>query len=99
MVLGRDAHLFRYVDEAMIHKCHARGCNVPTRPEVLMCFRHWGMVPHTLRSEVWRYYRAGQCDDKQVSREWLNAADAAIEAVAAKEAEQRTRKAKGVFAV
>lgn len=46
---------------------------------------HWRMVPRDLRRRVWSTYRPGQCDDREISREWLAAADAAIDAVAAKE--------------
>lgn len=64
------------------HRCHARGCAMKVAPEMLMCRRHWGMVPRRLQLAVWHAYRPGQCDDKRPSREWLGAADAAIEAVA-----------------
>jgi hypothetical protein len=51
-----------------------------------MCKRHWYMVPLRIRRAVWRYYRPGQCDDKRPSQAWHDAADAAIKAVAEKEA-------------
>lgn len=63
------------------HKCHARNCSTPVPPEMLMCRRHWFMVPKRLRDEVWRTYRPGQCDDMRPSRSWHSAADAAIEYV------------------
>lgn len=66
------------------HHCHARGCTVATKSEMLMCLRHWRMVPKQLQREVWKHYRAGQCDDRKVSSEWLTAADAAIDAVPAR---------------
>ncbi|KWU24721.1 hypothetical protein AS149_31745 [Burkholderia cenocepacia] len=69
----------------MVHTCHAKGCAVPVHPEKLMCGRHWRMVPRRLQLAVWRHYRAGQCEDKSPSREWLSAAHAAIDAVAALE--------------
>jgi hypothetical protein len=31
---------------------------------------------------VWAHYRVGQCDDKEVSEQWLRAAEAAIGYVA-----------------
>ena len=68
------------------HHCHARGCMVATRPEMLMCRRHWFMVPKPLRDRVWATYRPGQCDDKQPSAAWFAVANAAIAAVASKEA-------------
>jgi hypothetical protein len=67
------------------HHCHARSCRTPCAPEKLMCLRHWRMVPKGVQLAVRRSYRPGQCDDKRPSRAWLDAADAAIAAVAAKE--------------
>jgi hypothetical protein len=67
------------------HHCHARGCAVHTRPEMLMCFRHWRMVPIRIQRLVYATYRAGQCDDMRPSKAWHNAADAAIGFVAALE--------------
>lgn len=67
------------------HHCHARGCGVACKPEMLMCRRHWFMVPPALRRAVWATYRPGQCDDMQPSTEWHAAADAAIAAVAKQE--------------
>jgi hypothetical protein len=68
------------------HTCHARGCPVAVPPKMLMCRRHWFMVPKLLRDRVWATYRTGQEEgNADVTREYLDAADAAIEAVAAKE--------------
>lgn len=69
----------------MTHTCHAKGCRTSVRPELLMCARHWRMVPRALQLAVWRHYRAGQCDDKSPSADWLAAARAAIDAVASQE--------------
>jgi hypothetical protein len=52
---------------------------------MLMCKKHWFMLPPNIRSAVWRTYRPGQCDDKNPSEEWHVTADAAIGYVAAKE--------------
>lgn len=65
----------------MSHHCHAKKCKVPVKPELLMCYKHWKMVPKDIQNRVWKYYRPGQCDDKDPSKEWLDAADAAIDAV------------------
>lgn len=54
-----------------------------------MCRHHWFQVPAILRARVWATYREGQCHDKQPSPEWHAAADAAIAAVAEKEAVPR----------
>lgn len=66
----------------MSHHCHARNCTVATSPVMLMCGRHWYMVPRVLRVAVWSNYRAGQCDDKRPSEAWRGAAGAAIADVA-----------------
>ena len=67
----------------MTHTCHARGCETPVPPRMLMCRKHWFMVPKDVRSAVWREYREGKCDlDPVPSRAWLDAANAAVNAVA-----------------
>lgn len=72
------------VEEALAvttHKCHIPVCEVPVPPEYLMCAKHWYMVPKAIRDEVWRTYRPGQCDDKQPSKVWFQAATTAIDFV------------------
>jgi hypothetical protein len=64
------------------HTCHAEGCLKEIPPRLLMCGHHWAMVPRPLRNEVWATYRPGQEIDKRPSPEYLQAADAAIQAVA-----------------
>lgn len=60
------------------HRCHARGCLVRVKPEMLMCRMHWLRVPGQIQRAVWRAYRVGQCDDKNPSEAWHEAAIAAI---------------------
>ncbi len=84
----------------MSHHCHARGCTVEVKPEMLMCLRHWRMVPRAIQRAVWAAYRPGQCDDKSPSDAWMRAADAAIGAVASKEGQPLRdveREAMGAF--
>jgi hypothetical protein len=64
------------------HKCHARGCEKTVPPRMLMCLPHWRAVPRQLQAAVWATYRPGQERDKDPSPEYLDAARAAIEAVA-----------------
>ena len=64
------------------HTCHAVGCKTTIPPEMLMCRRHWFMVPKTLRDRVWSTYRQGQCDDWNPSAEYCQAAKSAVIAVA-----------------
>lgn len=67
------------------HTCHAKGCTKSVPPKLLMCLHHWRMVPADLQKAVWATYRKGQETDKRPSREYLDVARAAIDAVAAKE--------------
>ena len=67
------------------HHCHARGCDQAIAPRLLMCSRHWRMVPKALRDALWATYRVGQEVDKEPSQAYLDVALAAIDAVAAKE--------------
>lgn len=69
----------------MKHKCHARGCDVAVLPRLLMCLRHWRMVPRPLQRQVWATYRPGQEVDKEPTGVYLAAAKAAIASVAEKE--------------
>jgi hypothetical protein len=68
-----------------MHLCHARDCEKECKPEKLMCGKHWAMVPAHIQRAVYKAYRPGQCDDKRPSQEWIDAAEAAIKAVAAAE--------------
>jgi hypothetical protein len=80
----KDAHTPRSAQSGILtpHTCHAIGCAVGVRPELLMCGRHWAMVPSEIRRAVWSFYRAGQCVDKRPSPAWLVAARSAIAKVA-----------------
>lgn len=69
----------------MSHKCHARGCDAEVPPARLMCGPHWRLVPQPLKDAVWATYRRGQEITKTPTAEYLEAAKAAIEAVAARE--------------
>lgn len=73
------------MNEQPIHRCHARECKTIVPPKLLMCLKHWRMVPRPLQQQVWNTYRPGQENDKTPTRDYLQAAMAAIEAVAEKE--------------
>jgi hypothetical protein len=78
----------------MPHLCHAEGCKTAVPPKLLMCSRHWKMVPGKLQQGVWATYRRGQeAGAAPVTSEYLAAADAAIKAVAGKEAVLRRARA------
>lgn len=69
----------------MRHTCHAIACKRHVLPEMLMCRKHWFMVPRYLQLRVWATYRSGQCDDWQVTKAYCDAAQAAVRAVGQKE--------------
>jgi hypothetical protein len=87
------------------HTCHARGCTMHVPPRLLMCSRHWRLVPAELKRAIWLHYRRGQEITKDPSPEYLEAMKAAIDAVAAKEGYLTTgtcevlQKARGTFVV
>ena len=71
------------------HTCHAEGCSAVVPPKLLMCLRHWRMVPLHLQRLVWAHYRKGQEVDKRPSEEYMRVQRLAIEAVAQAEDAQR----------
>lgn len=64
------------------HLCHASGCPVQVPPRMLMCAKHWRMVPKRLRDAVWACYVPGQERRGMPTREYLDAALAAVDYVA-----------------
>lgn len=71
--------------DRVCHFCHATGCSTEVPPRLLMCLRHWRMVPRDIQSAVWRHYRPGQEIDKRPTAEYLAVMKLAIDAVAVKE--------------
>ncbi len=65
----------------MKHTCHARNCRVFTERVYLMCPHHWRMVPKNLQHAVWDHFERAQLKTKLPSKEWHDAADAAIKYV------------------
>ncbi len=49
---------------------------------MLFCRSHWFRVPAKIQRAVWAAHRRGQCDDRNPSDAWHEAADAAIGYVA-----------------
>ena len=76
----------------MSHKCHAKGCNIDVDPRLLMCLRHWRLLPAPLKRAVWRHYREGQERTKDPSAAYMEAQRAAIDAVARIEATRRPKR-------
>lgn len=77
------------------HTCHAEGCPLHVPPAMLMCRRHWSMVPRPLQRQVWATYQDGQEalaeGGPRPSSAYLDAARAAVEAVATKEGRREAR--------
>lgn len=63
----------------MSHICHWQGCKTAVPPKLFMCAKHWFMLPHGLRRQIWATYRAGQEIDKRPSAEYMAAAEAVQE--------------------
>lgn len=42
------------------HHCHWPGCTAQVPPAKWGCYRHWMMLPKTLRDRIWNAYSVGQ---------------------------------------
>ncbi len=69
----------------MSHRCHAEDCKVEVPPKMLMCLRHWRMVPRALQNAIWEHYRAGQEVDKRPTKEYMIVQKCAVLYVGIKE--------------
>lgn len=65
----------------MSHTCHAHNCTVNVPPRMLMCLKHWKMIPKELQSRIWKTYRPGQEKDKMPSEDYLLVQRACVWAV------------------
>lgn len=68
------------------HTCHARECDRTVPPKMLMCLRHWRMVPRRLQTLIWARYVPGQEITKTPTAAYLEVMKQAIDAVADREA-------------
>jgi hypothetical protein len=69
----------------MKHECHATGCSAAVPPKMLMCRKHWFMVPRGVQAQVWATYRPGQEVTKDPSDEYMKAYRLAVISVELKE--------------
>jgi hypothetical protein len=76
------------------HECHAIGCTVSVPPRMLMCRKHWYMIPKPLRDAVWATYVPGQEIRKDPTDEYMDAHLAAVRAVAEKEGRAQPKEPK-----
>jgi len=73
-----------------IHLCHALGCRTQVPRRMLMCRAHWRMVPGEIQEMVCEAFTPGQEEGSvRPSREWVEAARAAVGAVARMEERAR----------
>jgi hypothetical protein len=64
-------------------KCAALTCQTLVPPRLLMCRRHWSLVPVLIRNRVWAHYQKGQEQGRTApSAEYFAAVRDAIRAVA-----------------
>ncbi len=68
-----------------MHVCHAIACTEMVPPKMLMCRKHWFSVPKIIRDQVMAHYRSGQIGDWKPSKEYCEAAKAALRAAAENE--------------
>lgn len=59
-----------------MHKCPVNGCVKKVPYSMLMCLRHWRMVPKSLADRVWREWRKEKHSDSHQM-----ACQAAVDAV------------------
>ena len=43
-----------------MRRCAALECQATVPSRILMCRRHWSLVPVLIRNRVWAHYRKGQ---------------------------------------
>lgn len=68
------------------HTCHASNCTAPVPPSLLMCPKHWRMVPNEIQQLVTRYYVKGQeRGGVKIRKGWFASVRAAIGYVATME--------------
>lgn len=64
-------------------ECCANGCLTGVPRHLLMCSKHWRMVPSAIQQRVYKHYRDEQLKEGgEPTDEWYAAAADAVEAVA-----------------
>lgn len=75
--------------QSRLHACHWPGCDKQVPPAMWGCKPHWFSLPRDLRDRVWRAYQPGQETTMRPSLEYVAAAKAVQEWIAAYQASQR----------
>ena len=65
-------------DPVLTHECPAPVCTERIDPDMLMCPRHWHVVPKPLRKAVWIAWRHGAGAGSPAHRAAMRAAIAAV---------------------
>lgn len=64
------------------HECHAKGCKKQVPPALLMCAKHWKMVPKDIQRRIWEHYQPGQERfEKRPTKAYFEAFREAVDAV------------------
>lgn len=66
----------RAAKQTRTHECHWPGCGRQVPPAMWGCKTHWFKLPSRLRAAIWRTYKPGQEETLDVSKEYLQAAQA-----------------------
>ena len=67
------------------HKCAARSCDKRISLNLLMCGRHWMLLPRRIRERIWSEYHKGIADGTHPTGAYALAVDEAVRAVDGKE--------------
>jgi hypothetical protein len=65
------------------HGCHWPGCDRKVSPAFWGCIQHWRRLPLDIQRAIWRSFQPGQEKSKTPSREYVEAARAAQDWIAA----------------
>jgi hypothetical protein len=68
----------------MKHVCHAPECHIEIPRSMLMCKKHWVMVPLPIQKRVYKHFRVEQLRNEKPTIDWMWAASDAQTAVAHK---------------
>jgi hypothetical protein len=90
----KAAHVRREVRKGQprAHECHAKGCTTQVPPALLMCAKHWRMVPQALKNRIWDTYQPGQeRGNVEPTDAYFEAQREAVEAVAKAEESKQSK--------
>lgn len=63
------------------HHCHANDCPTPTPQSLLMCAKHWRLVPREMQSRVYQTFRMRSSSPGTSPDSWADYYEAAADAV------------------